>query len=85
MEHIKRELTAQGLNASAVEQRDSYGWYIETSQDGVIVWSMLQYSGPWLLINEARHSLLKRLLGKAPPQPLATVCGRSSRDSLESA
>ena len=74
MARIRAALGTKGFEVSAVAQHDSYGWYFESNRDGVTVWSMLQYSDPWLLISEARHSVWRRLLNKTPQQPLGDVC-----------
>ncbi len=74
LERVRRGLVQRGFASSQVEQHDSYGWYIYTNVDGIKIWSMLQDSGPWLIITEAHYPFMHRLLGRTSPKPLASVC-----------
>lgn len=74
LDQVRVELISNGFSVSPVLQHDSYGWYIETAVSDVTVWSMLQYSEPWLLINETQTSLLTRLFRRTPAQPVADLC-----------
>jgi hypothetical protein len=65
MAHLAAELNARGLRASQPTQYKFYGWAFEIDHCGTIVWCLLQYAEKWLLIVEARRSLIRRFLHKA--------------------
>ena len=78
METLRSEMAKSGFEITDVEQHESYGWSFETRVDGTRVWSMLQFSEPWLLITDAPVSWLGKLKGRNN-EPLSKVCAGLSQ------
>jgi hypothetical protein len=43
-----------GLSPTAARRHSFYGWQFEFPLDGLIIWVLLQFIEPWLLITEVR-------------------------------
>ena len=74
MEFVHRAIQSAGFSVSPVGQHDSYGWYFEANVGEVTVWSMLQFSEPWLLISEVRQPLLRRIFRRPSDTGLTELC-----------
>ena len=74
LETLQRLMVKYGFDVTTVEPHDSYGWYFETAVDDLKVWSMLQFSEPWLLITQVRLGWVQRLKGVRAEPALAKVC-----------
>ena len=58
---INSSISKQGLKCSDVEKHRFYGWSFEVESKDGIIWILLQYPGPWLLLLENKNSLFNRL------------------------
>jgi hypothetical protein len=74
MEGVQQAVQSAGYVVSPVGQHDSYGWYFDAASGDDVVWSMLQYSEPWLLISDAKRPLLRRMLGRPSDAALSDLC-----------
>jgi hypothetical protein len=70
---VRASLVQRGYNVSEVAQNESYGWSFQTEANGVRVWSMLQFSEPWLLITSVPLRWLQRIKGRPVSASLASV------------
>jgi hypothetical protein len=60
-------LRDRNLKVSDATQHSFYGWeFLVEYEDGGRFWFLLQYTGPWLLLSQARPSLRQRLLSREP-------------------
>lgn len=57
-------LKNRGYRCSEPKQHSFYGWSFDVDCNGITVWCLLQFPGPWLLLSETRSPLFARLIGQ---------------------
>ena len=72
-EHLRAALARTGLAPRSVGRHAHYGWAFEVPVESVMVWCMIQYVDPWLLITEVPSRFVHRLLGRRPDEKHAGV------------
>lgn len=64
MDRLRQGLASAGFACTEVELHSSYGWSFEVGDDGEVIWCMLQFADPWLLITEPRRRFVDWIRGR---------------------
>ena len=63
-EYLKSALGVEGFGVTPVSQHSFYGWAFEARLDKSVVWCLLQFPGPWLVLTKGRGGILSRLFSR---------------------
>jgi hypothetical protein len=57
-------LASAAFTCTEVDLHDEYGWSFEVVEGAEVIWCMLQYSDPWLLITEPQRGFVDWIRGR---------------------